>query len=427
LSYPTLRTSNHITACGLDFGTSNSTLAYSRGLEPALVPLEDGKSTVPSAVFFGHDKADAFLVGSTAVNAYVDGAPGRLMRALKSILGNALVKEQTPIYRRKISFADIIGQYLSTLKNRAEKHLDCDLTQVVLGRPVQFVDNDDEANRFAEKTLGDIAKSIGFKDVSFQFEPVAAALEFERQITTEKLALIADIGGGTSDFSVVRLAGSRPSRDRKADVLSNAGVRVGGTDFDRYLSISNFMPHFGYKSLQKRGDIELPSAPFWDLSTWSSIHNLYEPKFMTQLKAMRYDAQRPELLDRLIYLVGERRCHSLLMEVENVKMELSQKNETQSDLQWIAKNLHLIITRESFEHSAQSQYDKLKKTLSNCIADAGLYPSQIDVIFFTGGTSMIPSVREAITQGFENAERVNGDQFGAVGLGLGIEAYNRYG
>jgi hypothetical chaperone protein len=392
-----------------------------------LVPLEDLHTTLPSAVFFGHEKADAFLIGRAAVAAYVEGASGRLLRSLKSILGKALVDEKTSVFRHKISFADIIGRYLQEIKTRAEHHLQHELTHLVLGRPVQFVDHDDAANAQAEKTLATIAAAIGFKEISFQFEPVAAALDFERQLNTEKLALIADIGGGTSDFSVVRLGGNRAQKNRKTDVLANAGIRVGGTDFDRYLSMSNFMPSFGYRSLQKQKGLELPSAPFWDLSTWSSVHNLYEPKFMSLLKSMRYDAQRPELLERFISLVNERRCHSLLMEVEKTKIELSDATSAQSNLEWIEKNLVLNISRESFEKTAASQYEKLDSTLTKCLGDAGVSASQIDVIFFTGGTSMIPSVRKVITEAIPDAQIVNGDQFGAVGLGLGIEAQRRYG
>lgn len=414
-------------ACGIDFGTSNSTLAMCQPDLPALISLEGDKTTVPSAVFFGQEKDEAFLIGRAAVNAYIDGSSGRLMRALKSILGNALLNERTPVYRRKISFSEIIALYLKDLKHRAEEKTNIELTQVVMGRPVQFVDNDEAANALAEKNLGLIAKSIGFKEVSFQFEPVAAALEFERQLSTEKLALIADIGGGTSDFSIVRLGGGRNDKDRKADVLSNAGIRVGGTDFDRSLSISNVMPSFGYRSLQKKGDLELPAAPFLDLSTWSSIHHLYEPKFMTLLKAIRFDAQKPELLERFIHIVSERRCHSLLMEVEQVKMKLSDSETAQANLDWVEKNLSLAITRAGLVQCAQPLFDKLQKSVATCLGDAGLSAEKIDVIFFTGGTSMIPSVRNQIAHNFPRAEIVNGDQFGAVGMGLGIEARNRYG
>lgn len=416
-----------VKACGLDFGTSNSTLAFTREGQSKLARLEAGRTTVPSAVFFGQDKDDAFLIGRAAVTAYVDGAPGRLMRALKSILGQALLAERTPVYRRKIAFSEIIAMYLRDLKQRAERETGSELSHVVLGRPVQFVDNDDAANALAEKNLSTIAKSIGFKDVSFQFEPVAAALEFERQLATEKVALIADIGGGTSDFSIIRLGGNRLNKDRKNDVLANAGLRVGGTDFDRALSITNVMPSFGYRGLQKNSDLEVPSGPFWDLSTWSSIHHLYEPKFMTLLKSMRFAAQKPELLERFIHIVSERRCHSLLMEVEQVKMQLSDAPEALANLSWVEKNLTLKMTRASFEKSSEALFAKLQKSVMTCVTDAGLAADKIAVIFFTGGTSLVPAVRQQIAHNFPQAEIVNGDQFGAVGLGLGLEARNRYG
>ncbi len=413
--------------CGIDFGTSNSTLAHvSNGL-PALVALEADKTTLPSAVFYGHEQTEAFLIGRAAVSAYVDGERGRLLRSLKSILGHSLVNELTPVFKRKISFAAIIGQYLKEIKSRAENHLQTELTQVVLGRPVQFVDDNEAANIQAEKTLHDIARSIGFKDVSFQFEPVAAALEFERQLSREKLALIADIGGGTSDFSVVRLGGRRATKDRKSDVLASSGTRVGGTDFDRCLSMESFMPHFGYGTSLKQPGLEMPNAPFWELSTWSHIHNLYEPKIKTLLNALRFDAQKPELIERFLYLISERRCHALMMEVEETKIQLSDSENASSDLDWLEKDLSIEASRKQFEHSAANQYEKLKNSQATCLARAGIAATQIDVIFFTGGSSLIPSVRNTIVKTLPQAEIVNGDQFGAVGMGLGLEAFNRYG
>lgn len=413
---------SQIKACGLDFGTSNSTLAVYANGQPELIKLEDDRSTVPSATFFGHEKDNTFLVGRAAINAYVDGAPGRLMRSLKSILGNALLHERTPVFRRKISFAEIIGQYLKELKHRAELQTGKELTQVVMGRPVQFVDNDEAASAMAENNLRTIAKSIGFKDVSFEFEPVAAALEFERQLTTEKLALIADLGGGTSDFSIIRLGGQHNQK-----VLANTGVRVGGTDFDRALSIAKFMPSFGYHSLQKASGLELPVAPFLDLSTWSSIHNLYEPKFMTLLKALRFDAQQPNLLERFIHIVNERRCHSLLMNVEQVKMQLSETEKAEANLDWVERKLRVLVTSAEFETSASALFAKLQMSITKCLSDAGISADKIDVLFFTGGTSLIPAVRQKIAHNFPHVEIVNGDQFGAVGMGLGLEAHNRYG
>src|SRR6185436_8278950 len=134
-------------------------------------------------------------------------------------------------------------------------------------------------DRQAEATLGEIARGIGFKDVTFQFEPIAAALDYERQVTREEIALIADIGGGTSDFSIVRLSPDRHRKvDRKDDILANDGVRIGGTDFDRRLNLGSLMPLLGYNSPMKRVGLGAPSSYFHDLATWSSINRMYEPR-----------------------------------------------------------------------------------------------------------------------------------------------------
>src|SRR6195952_2768426 len=220
--------------CGLDFGTSNTTLGTIDDQTPVLAPLEAGQTAIPSAIFYEVD--GAVLIGRNAIAAYVDGAPGRLMRSLKSVLGTSLIDETTQLGRERTSFRDVIAYYLGAVKRRAEQALDRELRDVVHGRPVHFVDNAPDADRKAEQTLRSIAREIGFDDVTFQFEPIAAALDYERQISSEEVALIADIGGGTSDFSIARLGPDRHGKaDRSADILANDGVRIGGTHFDRPL------------------------------------------------------------------------------------------------------------------------------------------------------------------------------------------------
>ncbi len=415
-------------ACGLDFGTSNSTLGTFVGGKAALVPLEGENAPIPSAVFFGIDADAHFLIGRAAVSAYVDGEPGRLMRSLKAILGSSLVDERTQVFRRRIAFSEIIQMFVAALKVRAEKHLQHGLDSVVMGRPVHFVDNDAEADKYAQETLRQIAMDAGFRHVSFQFEPIAAAQDFERQIDREHLALIADIGGGTSDFTIARLSPLlRQRTERASDILATGGIRLGGTDYDRLLSMGAFMPVLGYGSLQKRGDIDVPSGAYWDLSTWANIHHLYDPKRLGELRAIRHSAMQPQLLNRLIHVVEQRRCHSMLIDVEATKIALSDRQEVQSSLDWIEQGLAVTATRTGFEKVTQRLFDRLQEAAALCVRDAGLGAGQITTVFFTGGTSSIPSVRAAILQGFPQAQVVDGDRFGSVGLGLAVEANLRYG
>ena len=420
--------STHTGLCGLDFGTSNSTIAVAPQGTPALVPLEGAHLTIPSAVFYGFDTEHAFMIGRAGVDAYVEGVQGRLLRSLKSILGSPLIDEKTPIYRKRLAFSEIIRQYIAELKRRAEAHVGHPIDHVVMGRPVHFVNHDAAGDRHAEEALGRIARQVGFRHVSFQFEPVAAALDYERQISAEQLVLVADIGGGTSDFTLVRLAPNRlGAAERNSDILANGGVRLGGTDYDRYLSMAAFMPALGHQTRQKRDDLELPAGPYWDLSTWSGVHLLYDAKRMLEIRSIRQSAQHPELVDRLIRIITHHRAHSMLMQVEEAKIALSDAERHVTALDWVDKGLAVTATRAQFTQATRQLHDRLKDTALACIADAGLRASDVGAIYFTGGTSQIPSVRAAILSSCPDASVIDGDRFGSVGLGLAVEARRRYG
>jgi hypothetical chaperone protein len=412
--------------CGLDFGTSNTTLGTIEDHAPVLAALENGQTTIPSAIFFEAD--GAVLIGRKAVEAYVEGAPGRLMRSLKSVLGTALIDETTRLGRERISFRDVIAYYLSAVKRRAEASTGCELRQVVHGRPVHFVDNAADADRKAEQILREIAGEIGFDEVTFQFEPIAAALDYERQISTEEVALIADIGGGTSDFSIVRLGPRRHgSADRAADILANDGVRIGGTDFDRQLSLGVVMPLFGFGSPMKRAGLEVPSRYFHDFATWSNINRMYEPPVITELRQVRREASEPALLDRLLRVVEEQRGHTLAMEVEEAKIALSDKRKADIPLQWVAPGLAVAIGRADLVSHTRQLAERIAARIKACLAQARLSREDIDAVFLTGGSVRLAHVRKAITKAVPSARIVEGDTFGAVGKGLTLEALRRYG
>lgn len=412
--------------CGLDFGTSNTTLGTIDGQAPVLVALEGAQTTIPSAMFYASD--GNVLIGRRAVAAYVEGSTGRLMRSLKSVLGTSLIEETTRLGRARLSFRDVIANYLGAIKRRAEQTSGRELRQVVHGRPVHFVDNAPDADRKAEDTLRKIALGIGFDEVTFQFEPIAAALDYERQIASEEVALIADIGGGTSDFSIVRLGPERHGKaDRAADILANDGVRIGGTDFDRQLSLGVVMPLFGFGSAMKRPGLDVPSSYFHDLATWSSINRMYEPRVMADIRQVRQEASEPELLDRLIRVVNEQRGHTLAMEVEDAKIALSEKKRSDIPMEWVAPGLSAAIGRPDLVGHTKQLATRIAERIRNCLGQAGLAAGGIDAVFLTGGSVKLAHVRNAITKAVPNARIVEGDIFGAVGKGLTLEALRRYG
>lgn len=412
--------------CGLDFGTSNTTLGTIEDAVPVLAALEAGHTAIPSAIFYEAD--GGVRIGRRAIEAYVEGVPGRLLRSLKSVLGTSLIDETTRLARQRLSFREVIAAYLGAVKRRAEQANGRELRHVVHGRPVHFVDNAPDADRKAEETLQTIARSIGFADVTFQYEPIAAALDYERQIASEEVALIADIGGGTSDFSIVRLGPDRHGKsDRAGDILANDGVRIGGTDFDRQLSLGVVMPLFGFGSPMKRAGLDVPSSYFHDLATWSSINRMYEPRVLADIRQVQREAAEPELLDRLIRVIHEQRGHTLAMEVEDAKIALSEARRSEIPLAWVEPGLSAAIGRRDLVGHTKQLAARIAARVKNCLVQAGLKAGAIDAVFLTGGSVRLAHVRQAIVNTVPKARIVEGDIFGAVGKGLTLEAVRRYG
>ena len=415
-----------MTACGLDFGTSNTTLGFIGADGPRLAPLEDGADTLPSAIFY--PRTGAPLVGRAAMAAYVSGEQGRLMRALKSVLGTALVDETTPVGRQRLGFKAVIAAFLAAVKARGEAAAGRPLDKVVLGRPVHFVDGDAAGDARAEGVLGDIARAIGFAELSFQFEPIAASLDYERQVAGEQLALIADIGGGTSDFSIVRIARGHAGRaDRSSDILSNEGVRVGGTDFDRQLSLSMVMPLLGHGSPLKRRGLTMPVGLYQDLATWSAINRLYDGKTARTIRELEREAAHPDLVLRLARAVEDERGHALALDVEAAKIAVAQDGVTRLDLAVLEAGLSVGIAHADLVRHTGLLADRIAARIGACLKAAALDAGAIDALFLTGGSTRLAHVRAAICACVPQARVIEGDTFGSVGTGLAIEAARRYG
>ncbi|MEN7429533.1 Hsp70 family protein [Chromobacterium sp. TRC.1.1.SA] len=413
-------------ACGIDFGTSNSTVGWLRPGHDTLLQLEDGKITLPSVVFFNYEE-DHSRFGRAALAEYIDGFEGRLMRSLKSLLGSSLIDSQTEVQGKALPFRHLLKLFIQELKLRAEATAGREFEQVVLGRPVYFVDDNPQADKLAQDTLADIARQVGFKEISFQLEPIAAAFDYESNIEKEELVLIVDIGGGTSDFTLIRLSPERRSHaERRDDILATGGVHIGGTDFDRQLSLHGVMPLFGFKT-RLRNNAEMPSSQYFNLATWHTINFAYTRKAWMDLQDVHRDAAEPQKLDRLFKLIQERAGHWLAMEVEAAKIALSDQDSHRLALDTIERGLHCDLSRADFETSIGSLLDRVGGTVSKLLADSGLKAENVDTVFFTGGSSGVPALRDGIRALLPNARHVEGNLFGSIGSGLAIEAKKRYG
>lgn len=413
-------------ACGIDFGTSNSTVGWIRPGMETLIALEDDKITLPSVVFFNFEERRP-VYGRLALHEYLEGYEGRLMRSLKSLLGSKLIKHDTSVLGTAMPFKDLLGLFIGQLKQRAETTAGREFEQVVLGRPVFFVDEDPAADQEAEDTLAEVAKKLGFKEVSFQYEPIAAAFDYESTLDREELVLIVDIGGGTSDFSLVRLSPERRQIDnRHDDILATGGVHIGGTDFDKQLSLAGVMPLFGYGSRMKSGAY-MPTSHHMNLATWHTINSVYSQKTHLALGSMRYDIEDTGGIDRLFKLIEQRAGHWLAMEIEETKIELTHAEQRHVPLDRIEPGLSVELSRALFESAIDNLLERIRNSVTQLLDDAGVGVAQVDTVFFTGGSSAIPALRQSVSAMLPNARHVEGNIFGSIGSGLAIEAKKRYG
>ncbi len=402
---------------GIDFGTSNSACALIDA-QGALqvIPLDGDKAEMPTALFFASE-THSVLFGAEAMQAYLNGTEGRLLRSLKSLMGSRLMDEYTAVGDKSIRFFDIVVLFFKELKRRCEAHVGQPLTHAMLGRPVHFVDDDAERDQLAQETLGRAATEAGFTHIAYQLEPIAAALDYEQRVAKETTALVVDIGGGTSDFTVIRLNPERSAQgDRTTDILATTGVHIGGTDFDRLLDLTTVMPHLGYKHVGTGGRI-VPSSVFFDLSTWHLIHQAYTRKSMHFAKELWTDYTDQALHRRLMDALEEQHGHRMLASVEAAKIACSISGDSAVvNLDFLDRSLAPTVDAVNMEAALHASLAQVVQCAQDCVAAAGL--QAVDAVYLTGGSSALRTLIEALRQAMPEATLVEGNRFGGVAAGL---------
>ncbi len=408
---------------GIDFGTSNSAMAFKRdagdaALASQLLRTEGAHLAMPTAIFLNTEEHRTHF-GRDAVARYLEGTEGRLMRSLKSLLGSALMQEKTAVHGKLVAYQDVVAMFLKQLAATAQQQLGAVPRTVVMGRPVHFVDDDVRRDQLAQTALEQAARSAGFDDVRFQLEPIAAALDYEQRVTQESMVLVVDIGGGTSDFTVVRLGPDRMQRaDRSSDILATTGVHIGGTDFDRRLSLHAAMPLLGLGHVGPSGR-EVPSGVFHDLSTWHLIQWLYSPQRLRDAQALRSSYGNTALHERLLRVLTAHEGHRLANAVEQAKIEVSNHQTAQPlDMEWLEPGLSPAVLPADLQECLQALLAQVALCAVDCVAAAGLQAGQLDAIYLTGGSSALQPLRAALAQAFPHTPQVEGDLFGGVAAGL---------
>ncbi|WP_417268010.1 Hsp70 family protein [Celeribacter baekdonensis] len=400
---------------GLDFGTSNSAVGVAVNGQPWLVELEPGEKTLPTAVFF--DPRGGMRLGSAANRALIDGEEGRYMRALKSVLGTPLLRETRPIGGKRQSLLDVIALFLRDLRLRTEDQLRNPVTGVVSGRPVHFHSRDAAMDAQAERDLREAYTMAGFSDIRFLPEPEAAALS-ARDLAAGEIGLVVDIGGGTSDFTLFR------KENGHAEVLASHGIRLGGTHFDRALSLRHAMPLLGAGTEVRRalaeGRLPVPASLFNDLATWQKIPFLYTRDTLSLARDLARHAVEPEKLARLIEVLEAELGHDIAFAVEAAKIGANGGADAAVNLSLVEKGLSAPLTPADLATCLAGNRAELSEAVRDTLALAGLAPEAIGAVVYVGGSSLMDVVARATEEVLPQARALRGEAFTAVIDGLAL-------
>lgn len=399
---------------GIDFGTSNSAAGVCIDGRPVLIPLEAAAQTMPTAVFFGVG-ATQMVTGTAAQEALVAGTEGRYMRALKSVLGTSLMGEARMFLGRRMDFYDIIAGFLRQLKTQAEAHCGTRFAHALSGRPVRFHSSDPARNAKAEADLTECYHRAGFESVRYIYEPEAAALA-SGVAEGADLSLIVDIGGGTSDFCLFRMGDG-------IDVRASLGVRLGGTNFDRRLSIDHVMPLLGQGGLIRdemgQGRLPAPKALFQKLATWEQIPFLYTAEVKRDVDRMRRRADEPDRFARLYEVLDMELGHEVAFAVEAGKIAANAQDAC-IDLHVVEPQLQTPLTQVAMATSLSAEVAQIAQAASEAVAQAGVTAKDVARVIFVGGSSLLHPVQQAMAAAFPQAHLDHRDAFTAVVDGLAL-------
>ena len=401
----------------LDFGTSNSAAAVLHDGKVRRLRIETASDTLPTAVFFPADQSE-MKIGAAAAAALIAGEEGRFMRAMKSVLGTALFHEPRLIGGQRRTLSEVVTRFLGEVKRRAEAEAGCRFDRVLSGRPVQFHSQDHNRDARAEADLLGCYKAAGFSGVSFLFEPVAAAHASHNLAVAGEIGLIVDIGGGTSDYALFRKEGAGLA------ILATHGVRLGGTDFDRVISMTHAMPFLGLGSQLRRemgeGLLPVPRHLYLDLATWAKIPFLYTGETRAKVAEMVRLAVKPRLMRRLAHVLRAELGHDLAFAVEAGKIAANGGGQAAIDLGRIEAGLSVPISAGSADSALARFREILSGAATKVCAKAGIAEDQVGAVVLVGGSSLMRVVAKDVDTRFPAARLRGSEPFTAVVDGLAL-------
>jgi hypothetical chaperone protein len=411
---------------GLDFGTANTSVAIGSAGQTNVLNLEGQSGSIPSTLFFDFEHGTT-VFGEAAFERYYFGDRGRFLRSFKSALGTSTIDHIIRIKLNTYSIKDIIQQYIGEVLTRAETNLDGKIRNLVVGRPVSFVDDNPEADRLAEAALRDVVTKLGVDNIEFQLEPIAAALNYGVTVTGQETVLVIDIGAGTSDFSVVKFQSTGLPESLDSKVIANCGIHIGGNDFDKLIALNRVMPFFGYQQrFKRRPTLDTPNSYFHNASSWHRIDLLYDRKVINGLNELMPQMQQPETFGRFIKLIESRQTHKVLGAVEKTKKQFTKHNDALISLPFLQEGLDIEMSNADFQTLTNSMCADIISTANQAIANAGLLKPDIDTVYLTGGSMGIQHLYNMVLLEYPHSKIIEGDRSTAVARGLALDAQRKF-
>jgi hypothetical chaperone protein len=418
---------------GIDFGTTNSSVALrlpdgsvrlaefpsagstTRSSRSVLYLQRKVDSRKPAAVWSGPEAIERYL----DIDSHEDEVQGRLIQSLKSYLSSRTFTG-TEIFGRNYRVEDLVAKMLVDLRLRASASLGLEVTRAVAGRPVWFVGADSDAdNDFAEERLRASFLQAGFTDVTFAMEPVAAAYAYATDVLEPQNVLIGDFGGGTTDFSLLRLGPGERT------VLGTTGVGLAGDAFDAKIVRYLISPALGADTLGRELNKLLPALPAWiyaNLERWHTLSFLRTRNVTELLRTAHKRALEPEKIALLQAVVEHDLGYRLHQSVQRVKIDLSSAMETEFVLDAETVHLRAAVTRTEFEGWIAPELQRIRVSLDDLLEKTGIAAAGVDRVFLTGGTSLVPAVRQVFVERFGQERVIGGEAFTSVAHGLALMA-----
>lgn len=406
---------------GIDFGTTNSAISIIDTSSNKIVKTYSESSLIFFPQLKNARSSLSYFVGKQAIEKYVENnMQGRFMKSLKRVLPRSGFKE-TRVYNRKFKAEDLVCIILKYLKEKADSFVGEDIRKAVFGRPVVF-DEDPEKDQLAQNRLLKAAKLAGFEQIAFQMEPIAAAFTYERLISRDELVLVADLGGGTSDFTLMKLSPSKLKMpDRKEDIIGQGGIYIGGDNFDSSIMWNKGTYHFGrgltYKDFETT--VEVPRSFYHNICSWEKMNFFDSLKLQNALDKFYFLTDKNPRFKNLVDLIRNNLGYAVFQQVEKAKVNLSEREHVNFEFTHNGIGFEEPISIEEFSTEIIGEdLNKIRSYLLDFLQKSGVSPEEIDTVFMTGGTSMVKPIRDFMIKLFEKKAIKSGDNFNSVANGL---------